>query len=405
MFSRTRSLLPSLPSLPSHHKTPNPSSSLLSLFSSSSSSQPPNNKDNIILSRFHHKDWLTSKQATTLINSLTNPSTALTLFHLYSSRKDYNPTQPFCISLITKLAQANQFSPIDTILKSLQPHQRHRFTEDFFFHLIKLYAHQAHRIDKALETLFMMPNFGSWPSSKTFNFVLNLLVNNKLHDAVFNLYSSASKLGFQVDACCLNIMIKGLCKQGEMKAAFKVFDEFPKLGIQRNERTFCTLMHGLCEKGDVDEAFELLEIMKREKICVDVMVFNVLICGLRKKGRVGEAKEVLEDVMMRNGCFPNESSYQHVLYGLIDFKRFGEAKEVVEKMALKGFVPSFDSYKGLILGFCKEGLVEEVDWGVKGMVRMGFVPRMGMWRQIVKCLVVHRDVGCSFDIILDVDYD
>ena len=124
-----------------------------------------------------------------------------------------------------------------------------------------------------------MPNFGSWPTSKTFNFVLNLLVNNKLHDAVFNLYSSASKLGFQIDACCLNIMIKGLCKQGEIKAAFKVFDEFPKLGIQRNERTFCTLMHGLCEKGDVDEAFELLERMKKEKVCVDVMVFNVLILG------------------------------------------------------------------------------------------------------------------------------
>ncbi|XP_050904429.1 pentatricopeptide repeat-containing protein At3g14580, mitochondrial [Lathyrus oleraceus] len=401
MFSRTRSLLPSLTSL---HKSPNPSSSLFS-----SSSQPPitntNNKDNIIISRFHHKDWLTSKQATTLINSLTNPSTALTLFNLYSSRKDYNPTQPFCISLITKLVQARQFSPIDTLLKSLPQQQRHRFTQDFFFHLIKLYAHQAHRIDKAVETLFMMPNFGSWPTSKTFNFVLNLLVNNKLHDAVFNLYSSASKLGFQIDACCLNIMIKGLCKQGKIKAAFKVFDEFPKLGIQRNERTFCTLMHGLCEKGDVDEAFELLERMKKEKVCVDVMVFNVLICGLRRKGRVDEAKEVLEDVMTRNGCYPNESSYQHVLYGLIDLKRFGEAKRVLEKMVLKGFLPSFDSFKGLVLGFCKEGLVEEVDWGVKGMVRMGFVPRMGIWRQIVNCVVVYRDVGRSFDRILDVDYD
>ncbi|XP_058738109.1 pentatricopeptide repeat-containing protein At3g14580, mitochondrial-like [Vicia villosa] len=399
MFSRTRSLLPSLTS----NKTPNSSSSLFS----SSSSQPPNtntsNKDNIIVSRFHHKDWLTSKQATTLINSLTNPSTSLTLFNLYSSRKDYNPTQPFCISLITKLAQSHQFSIIDSLLKSLQPHQKHRFTQDFFFHLIKLYAHKANRIDKVLETLFMMPSFSSYPTSKTFNFVLNLLVNNKLHDVVFNLYSSASKLGFEIDACCLNIIIKGLCKQGEMKAAFKVFDEFPKLGIQRNERTFCTLIHGLCEKGDVDEAFELLEVMKREKVCVDVMVYNVLICGLRRKGRVDEAKEVLEDGMMRNGCYPNESSYQHVLYGLIDMKRFGEAKEVVKKMVLKGFVPSFDSFKGLVFEFCKEGLVGEVEWGVRGMVRMGFIPRMGMWRQIVKCVVVCRDVGGSFDKILDVD--
>ncbi|PNX87795.1 pentatricopeptide repeat-containing protein mitochondrial-like, partial [Trifolium pratense] len=254
-----------------------------------------------------------------------------------------------------------------------------------------MYAHKANRIDKAIETLFDMPNYGTWPSSKTFNFVLNLLVNNKLYDTVLDVYLSATKLGFEIDACCLNIMIKGLCKRGELEGAFKVFDEFPKLGIQRNERTFCTLMHGLCEKGMVDEAFELLERMQKEKICVDVMVFNVLINGLRKKGKIDEAIEVLEVVMMRNGCYPNESSYQHVLYGLIDFKRFEEGKRVVEKMILKGFVPSYDSFKGLVLGFCREGLVEEVDWGVKGMVRMGFVPRMGMWRQIVKCVVVSKD--------------
>jgi pentatricopeptide repeat protein len=151
----------------------------------------------------------------------------------------------------------------------------------------------------------------------------------------------------------------------------------------------------------VDEAFGLLERMQKEKICVDVMVFNVLINGLRKKGKIDEAIEVLEVLMMRNGCYPNESSYQHVLYGLIDMKRFEEGKGVVEKMILKGFVPSYDSFKGLILGFCREGLVEEVDWGVKGMIRMGFVPRMGMWRQIVKCLVVSRDNVCvSLDGIL-----
>ncbi|GAU48909.1 hypothetical protein TSUD_99660, partial [Trifolium subterraneum] len=95
-------------------------------------------------------------------------------------------------------------------------------------------------------------------------------------------------------------------------------------------------MHGLCEKGMVDEAFELLERMQKEKICVDVMVFNVLINGLRKKRRIDEAIE-----------------------------RFEEGKTVVEKMILKGFVPSYDSFKGLVLGFCKEGLVEEVDWGVR----------------------------------------
>ena len=247
----------------------------------------------------------------------------------------------------------------------------------------------------------MPRSYGTWPSIKTFNFLLNVVVNTKLYDVVFDLYASALKLGVEIDACCLNIMIKGLCKKGELESAFKVFDEFPKMGLKRNERTFATIMNGLCEKGMVDEGFGLLERMKEEGIVVDVVVYNVLIHGLVKNGRVDEGVRVLEDVMMRNGCYPNESSYQHVLYGLIDLKRFVEAKGVVEKMVSKGFVVSYDSFKGLVLGFCRDGLVEEVDWGVRSMVRMGFVPRMGMWRPIVRCIVVSRDVCVSFDKILD----
>ncbi|KAD4179005.1 hypothetical protein E3N88_27596 [Mikania micrantha] len=41
---------------------------------------------------------------------------------------------------------------------------------------------------------------------------------------------SAEKLGVEFDACCLMIMIKGLCKNGDIIAAFQVFDKFPKQG-------------------------------------------------------------------------------------------------------------------------------------------------------------------------------
>ncbi|KEH16960.1 PPR containing plant-like protein, partial [Medicago truncatula] len=114
-------------------------------------------------------------------------------------------------------------------------------------------------------------------------------------------------LGIEIDACCLNIMIKGLYKKGELEGAFKVFDEFPKMDLKRNERTFATLMHGLCDKGMVDDGFGLLERMKEEGIVVDVVVYNVLIHGLVKNERVDEGIRVLEDV----GVILM-SSYQHV---------------------------------------------------------------------------------------------
>lgn len=184
-----------------------------------------------------------------------------------------------------------------------------------------------------------------------------------------------------------------------------MFDEFGKLGLSPNARTYSTLMHAMCEKGMVDEAFGMLERMEREGVCADAVVYNVLISGLRKVGKVEEAKEVLEEVMVRNGCDPNAGTYQEVLYGLLDAKRFLEAKGIVVRMVREGYVPGFASYKLLVLGMCEEGLVGEVDWAIRDMVRRGFVPRMGMWKQIVKC-VLHKEEMCvSFDGVLDDDYD
>ncbi|KAI3804868.1 hypothetical protein L1987_26727 [Smallanthus sonchifolius] len=96
-----------------------------------------------------------------------------------------------------------------------------------------------------------MPSYSCWPTAKTFNFVSNLLVDTKHLDVIHEVYTSAGRLGFEIDACCLNIMIKGLCKNGDVDAALQVFDEIPKQGCEPNTGTFSALTHGLFEVGHV----------------------------------------------------------------------------------------------------------------------------------------------------------
>ncbi|WCJ32766.1 Pentatricopeptide repeat (PPR) superfamily protein [Euphorbia peplus] len=121
-------------------------------------------------------------------------------------------------------------------------------------------------------------------------------------------------LGVEIDACCLNILIKGLCENGNLNSLFYILDEFPKQRCKPNVITFLTLMHYLCVKGDVDEAFGLLEKMENEGINVDTITFNILISGLRKQGRVEEGMDLLVK-MKGKGRVPNEASYQEILYG------------------------------------------------------------------------------------------
>lgn len=345
-----------------------------------------------------HKDWLSPPEVIRIFQNLKDPNFALPLFAQLSTRKDYNPNEALYATIIHKLALANNFDGIEALMQKIKAHRKCRLSDAFFRNVIKIYGHSAGRINRAIETLFDMPNYKCWPSVTTFNYVLNLLVSTKQFEVVHEVYTGASKLGVVVDACCLNIIIKALCECGEIEAAHKVLDEFPQQKCSPTVRTFSTIMHGLCERGRVEESFRLLERMEADGVEADAVVFNILISGLRKQGRMGEGVELF-DTMMMKGCRPNAGTYQEVLHCLLDGNRFCEAKILMGRMIEKGMNPSFESYKVAIEGFCGENGVEDVEWALRQMVGCGFVPKMGMWKKMVQSVVVDSN-GVVFDCVL-----
>ncbi|CAN0899832.1 Pentatricopeptide repeat-containing protein At3g14580, mitochondrial [Linum grandiflorum] len=356
--------------------------------SSSSSIIQPTAAPHPKLSR---KDWLSPNEVLKIFESIIDPISLTSSWTQYSLRRDFKPNEPLLTLLITKLAHSKNFDAIETVMENIKLRKlplANPLSDDFFYNVIKIYGHSAGRIRKAIETLLDMPQlFNCWPKVKTFNLVLNLLVSAKIFDVARDVYLRAPMLGVEIDACCLNILIKGMCENGDLEGAHKVLDEFPQQRCVPNARTFSTLMHCLCSKGDLDAAFELLGRMEREGVDADTVTFNVVISGLRKQGRIEEGMRVLED-MKGKGCEPNEASYQEVLYGLLDDGRFVEAKEFAGRMVCQGFRPSFVSYKKLIHGICREGLIgEELEWVLKQMMKQGFVPKMGSWKQMVQAVL------------------
>lgn len=361
---------------------------------------PPQDSDT--LNKLNHKDWLAPCEVLKITSAIKNPTSLITFLDQYSKRKDYKPNEALYTLVINKLAQANMFDAIDYVMQRINA-ERHccRLSDEFFYNVIKIYGNVACRTSTAIDTLFDMPKYNCWPSVKTFNFVLNLLVSAKLFDVVHDVYMRAPQLGIEIDACCLNILIKGLCECGKLEAAFYVLDEFPKQRLRPNVRTYSTLMHALCDKGKVGEAFGLFERMEKEGIYPDTITYNILISGLRKEGRVEEGMELLER-MKYKGCYPNAGSYQEVLYGLLDTKKFVKAKEFMGRMILEGLSPSFMSYKLLIQGLCKDKLLGDVDWVLKQMVQQGFVPKMGIWKRILRSMFPgkNQDSSISFEEIV-----
>lgn len=203
------------------------------------SSPPVQPQDSVTLNRLNHKDWFAPNEVLKIIKALKDPSSVFTLLDRYTKRKDYKPNEALYALVINKLAQANMFDAIEDVMQRIKDRKHFcRLSDEFFYNVIKIYGNVAGRISKLIDTLFDMPRYNCWPTVKTFNFVLNLLVSAKLFDVVHEVYVGAPKLGIEVDACCLNILIKGLCECGKLEAAFQVLDEFPKQRCKPNVRTF-----------------------------------------------------------------------------------------------------------------------------------------------------------------------
>ncbi|XP_038897506.1 pentatricopeptide repeat-containing protein At3g14580, mitochondrial [Benincasa hispida] len=358
----------------------------LHLLSSSSSFSTSSRQPSAFPHRLSHRDWLSPNEVIIIIQQIKHPPSLLAFLHQWSNRKDYKPNKEIYTLVVSRLAEGRLFDDIEKVMLRIKAERNFRLSDDFFYHVIKIYGHVAGRIGKAIDTLFDMPNYNCWPSLKTFNFVLNLLVSAKMFDVVHEVYMGAPKLGIEIDACCLNILIKGLCESGNLDAALKVFDEFPQQRCTPNVRTFSTLLHALCENGELERASELFSKMENEGVCPDTITFNILISGLRKQKRIEEAIELLGRMKLK-GCYPNAGTYQEVLYGLLDTEKFIEARDCMLRMISGGMEPSFVSYKKLLSGLCKKNLTEDVDWVLKQMVMQGFVPKMGMWKVILRCML------------------
>jgi pentatricopeptide repeat protein len=345
------------------------------------------NDENYWLERLNHRDWLSPNEILKIFSHIKNPESLIPAFQKAKNRIDYKPNEPLYALLIEKLVFAGKFSEVGTLLGTVKL-ERIKLSEVLFHRLVKMYGNIANDTEGAIETLRRMPEFCSSPSVKTFNYVLNLLVNNRQFQVIHELYLYAPRLGITIDTCSFNILIKGLCKIGQFEASIKLFDEMPKQGCPPNTTTYSTLIHYLSRNNRVQEAFEMYERMCNDGSAPpDTVLFNILISGLCINKRVDEALGLLKQMPLNN-CSPNSGTYQALLDGLINSKRYLEAKDFIQLMVSNGVRPSFLSYKVAIHGLCNKKCLDSAHFVLKCMVQQGFTPRIGIWRKLLKSVIL-----------------
>ncbi|PQP95662.1 pentatricopeptide repeat-containing protein [Prunus yedoensis var. nudiflora] len=75
-----------------------------------------------------------------------------------TKRKDYKPNEALYTLVVNKLAQARLFDAIDNVMARIKSESKCRLSDNFFRTVIKAYGNVGGLINKAIETLYDMPN-------------------------------------------------------------------------------------------------------------------------------------------------------------------------------------------------------------------------------------------------------
>ncbi|CAA6653605.1 unnamed protein product [Spirodela intermedia] len=241
----------------------------------------------------------------------------------------------------------------------------------FFLFLLPVRGGGVHRGDPelrpgrkpsaALRTfLSIRSDFGVNASVRSFNALLNAMIQNRRYDLVGVLFRNCSrKFGIAPNVFTCNILVKALCKMGNLDGALKVLEEMPLWGMIPNLVTFTTLEDLLRDGGQRD--------------LPDATAFTVLMEGYCAENRIMEAVRIMDE-MAENGVTAGEVTYSLIISALCNSGKPVEALNLLHDMLDGGHLPGAPLCCKLFDDLCHQGKVEDAYGAWKKLLKKNFAP-------------------------------
>ncbi|KAH1211567.1 Pentatricopeptide repeat-containing protein, mitochondrial [Glycine max] len=99
------------------------------------------------------------------------------------------------------------------------------------------------------------------PTFKSYNVVLDILVDGDCPRVAPNVYYDMLSRGVSPTVYTFGVVMKALCIVNEVNSACSLLRDMAKHGCVPNSVIYQTLIHALCENNRVSEAIQLLEDM------------------------------------------------------------------------------------------------------------------------------------------------
>ncbi|KAG5552421.1 hypothetical protein RHGRI_010484 [Rhododendron griersonianum] len=199
--------------------------------------------------------------------------------------------------------------------------------------------------------------------SSVYNNFLTLLVRrNRVQEAV-SFFRHILKLQcYCPDTCTFNIVIRGLCRVGEVEKAFELFNDMGSFGCSPDVETYNALINGLSRVGEADRGLELLrEVQSGNVFSPDVVTYTSVVSAYCKLGNMEMASSIYDE-MISSGVKPSLITFNVLIDGFGKSGDMSSARSTYEKMLCCGCLPDVVTFTSLIDGYCRSG---KVDQGLK----------------------------------------
>ena len=86
------------------------------------------------------------------------------------------------------------------------------------------------------------------------------------------------------DIWTYNILLGGLCDNGEVEKALVMFEDLQKSEMEVDIVTYTTIIHGMCKAGKVEDAWGLFCSLSVKVVKPDVVAYSTMLSGLCSNG-------------------------------------------------------------------------------------------------------------------------
>ncbi|KAH7653350.1 Pentatricopeptide repeat-containing protein [Dioscorea alata] len=258
---------------------------------------------------------------------------------------------------VSKLARAHRPDLIDSLLSSPPTPT----SDGFLARIISLYS-SARMPSRATEAF---NSSAISPGPKSISALLSAFIDNRfqLDHLQENFNQLTKRLAITPGIPLYNLLLKGLCQNGDLSAARKVLDEMPQRGLTPNVISYNSLLHGFLDKGDEAGFQEVLSEISNNKLELNVFTYNCRIKNWCQKGVSFKGEELL-DVMVSKGLKPDRMSFHSIINGYCEEGDVSSARKVFGKMRVmtrKGecnVTPAPETYNVLVKGLVEKGEFE-----------------------------------------------